>query len=265
MFPLLLFFNLSRRFRRENVLRTVAVNLRPRFLFRMLLVSGCCALVPGPVSAQFAGKPYQQWTAKEAEGLLIDSPWAQTRAGIVAVGRFDPPTAAANTAVTISLRSALPVRQALARLRQLRNKYEKKSDSERAAIDARNKELLECAECADYYVVALSPGPGSVNDLSTSILPLNTTSLAWLRLNVEIKNEKGETRELMKFVSPQLGGGEAVFYFSRFSSKREPLISPANRTLTISLDPHVFGWKTWTATKFEFDVAKMIVNGEVVF
>jgi hypothetical protein len=242
----------------------ILVNQRQRLLSRLLLVSGCCALVSGTVHAQFGGKQYQQWTVKEAEGLLVNSAWAQTRAGLVAVGRLDPPTAAANTAVTIRLRSALPLRQALVRLRQLKNKYDTKSDSDKAAIDGKNRPLLECPECADYYMVTVSPGPGSSNALSTN-LPLNTVSLAWLKLNVEIKNEKGETRELVKFIKEKFFGDEAVFFFSRFNSKGEPLISPANRTFTISFDPHVFGWKTWTVTRFEFDVAKMISNGKVVF
>jgi hypothetical protein len=240
------------------------VNQRQRLLSRLVLVTGCCAFVSGAVHAQFGGKPYQQWTAREAEGLLTNSAWAQTRAGLVAVGRLDPLTEAANTAATIRLRSALPVRQALARVRQLRNKYDTKSDSDKTEINAKNRPLLECPECADYYMVTLSPGPGSRNALSTN-LPLNTVSLAWLRLHVEIKNERGETRELMKVIREKFSGDEAVFYFSRFNSKGEPLISPANRTFTISFDPHVFGWKTWTVTKFEFDVAKIIVDGKVVF
>jgi hypothetical protein len=149
------------------------VNQRLRLLFRLLLLSGCCALITGTVHAQLNDRPYQQWTAKEAEALLFDSPWAQTRSGLVAAGRWDPLTEAANTAVTLSLRSALPVRQALARLRQLKNRYDKK----------------------------------------------------------------------MKFVNPKFVQDDAVFYFSRFNSKGEPLISPANRKLTISFDPRILRGK----------------------
>ena len=234
---------------------------RLRVLYFLLLVSGSLVL-PGSARAQLTDKPFQKWTAKEAEGLLIDSPWAQTRAGLVAAGWWDPLIEANNTAVTLSLRSALPVRQALARLRQLKNKYDKKSDSEKAAIDARNKPLLECSECADYYMVAMSPGPGSETGLPAN---LQRTSVAWLKLNVQIRNEKGESRELVKFVNPKSVQDDAVFYFSRFDSKGEPLIGPANRTVTISFDPRIFLWKKATLTKFDFDVAKMIVNGQVVF
>src|SRR5947207_14939606 len=126
-----------------------------RLFFSLLLVSGCCALIPSTVHAQLNGKPYQQWTAKEAEGLLNGSPWAQTVIGLILPGRFDPPIETVDTAVTLRLHSALPLRQALARLRQLKDNYDKKSDSDKAVIDAKNKPLLECQDCADFYVVAM--------------------------------------------------------------------------------------------------------------
>src|SRR5437660_8479247 len=233
-------------------------NQHLRFLFCLLLVT----LISSQVHAQFAGKSYQQWTAKEAEGLLINSPWAQTQAGLMAVGRLYPLTAAANTAITISLRSALPVRQALARLKQLKNKYDKKSNSEKAAIDDGNKSLLECPECADYYIVTMSPGPGSETGLPGS---LQKASFARVKLDVEMKNEKGETRELVKFVPPKFTLDNAMFFFSRFNSKGEPLIGSQNHTLTVSFHPGLFGFKPAMLSQFHFDVTKMIVNGQVAF
>ena len=216
------------------------------------------------VRAQYNGKPYQQWTANEAEALIRNSPWAQTRAEPMSVATLDPQTEPADTVVTVSLRSALPVRQARTRLTQLRNKYEKRTDHEKALIDAKTRLLLECPECADYYMVAISPGPKSTNPRFKN-LPWDTQSLGWMKKYIEIKNEKGETRELVKFVGPDFNDGEAVFYFSRFNSNGEPLISPANRMLTISVDSRVLRWAPWKLQKFEFDVSKIIVTGQVIF
>ena len=237
------------------------INQRLRAFSRSLLLSGCCALITGTVHAQLNNRPYQQWTAKEAAALLIESPWAQTVAGIIPAVGGDPSTAVADTTVTIRLHSALPLRQALARLRQLNNKYDQKSDSDKAAIDAKIKPLLECPECSDCYLVAMRTGPGCTNDMPRF---LDGMTLARLKLNVHIKNEKGETRELVKFINPRFNGGDAMFFFSRFNSNGEPLISPANRTLTILFD-HIFGWIPATVTKFEFDVAKMTIDGKVTF
>jgi hypothetical protein len=62
----------------------------------------------------------------------------------------------------------------------------------------------------------------------------------WLTTSNRDKHEKGETRELVKFLNPKLAREDVVFFFSRFNSKGEPLISPASRTLTISFDPGIF-------------------------
>ncbi len=236
-------------------------NKRPKILFALFMVSVGCALITSTVHGQLNGKPFQQWTAREAEGLLSNSAWAQTRAGLLKVEGFDIFTEVVDSAVTIRLDSALPLRQALARLKQLKNKYDQKSDRDKAAIDAKIKSLLECPECGDSYVVTIRPGPESRNELP---MFLERMTLATLKLNVHIKNEKGETRELVKFVNPRFNGGDAMFVFSRFNAKGEPLVSPANRTLTVWFD-QIFGWAKATVTKFEFDVPKMTINGKVVF
>jgi hypothetical protein len=209
----------------------------PARLALLAVMLGWAAILPAQqVYGQSDQKPYRQWTAEEVDKLLSNSAWAQTQGGLVEVGRLDPLTAAANTTITIRLRSALPIRQALARLRQLRNKYDKRSDIEKAAIDERNKPMLECSECADYYIVVMGPGPGSKGGVPTG---LQTMSLALVKDNVQIKNERGETRELVKFVRPRFFEDEAIFFFSRLNPKGEPLISPAHRTLTISFDPRI--------------------------
>src|SRR5262249_7860382 len=95
---------------RRRIMRTPAVWL-PVFTFGLVSF----------VSPRGPPKPMEQWTQKEAENLLIDSPWAQTLGGGVAADQ----QTLTGTTVTIRLRSALPIRQALARLRQLKSKYDK--------------------------------------------------------------------------------------------------------------------------------------------
>jgi len=235
-----------------------------RLFLTLLVLSASFALVPKSALAQFGGKPYQQWSAREAESLLANSPWAQTQVALVSIGRLDPLTETVDTAVTVRLRSALPVRQALARVNQLKDKYDRKTANERAAIDTRNKDLLECAECAEYYMVSITPGPGSRHDLPT-FLSSTRTSFELVRQNVVLENEKHETRELAKFIGPKFPAGEAIFFFPRLDAKGNPLIGPASRTVIISFDPRVFDWKKSTATKFKFDVVRIVIDGKVAF
>src|SRR5712692_1588372 len=140
----------------------------------------------------WATKPFKQWTKAEAEAVLNNSPWAKQQEVRI---KFDKETQAAagsysgvsgaaaaqsQTEVTsqvpvdfiftLRLRSALPVRQALVRLRQLQSDV-KMSDQERASYDARTKGLLECPACANNYVITLgskstnSPGADAVYTL----------------------------------------------------------------------------------------------------
>jgi len=90
-------------------------------------------------------------------------------------------------------------------------------------------------------------------------------SFAALKNYVQIANEYGETRVLVHFEPPKSQGGEAIFFFSRFNEKREPLLTPSNKKLSISLDPQIFRTNVAVPMKFEFDVSKMVLNDGVSF
>lgn len=233
----------------------------------MRVINGLTALfifaVWAPLAAtQVNDKTFEQWTLKEAETLLTESPWAQTLGGSVAVGGLELNSAVGGSSVTVRLRSAVPIRQALARVRQIKSKYEKLSASEKAAIDAKNKPLLECLPCADYYVVTIGPAPGTSKGVPTI---LQTMPLAQLKLNILLKNEKEETRELINFVKPKFAGDEAIFFFERFNASGQPLITPANRKVTLWFDPRFFEGNAMRLVSVNFDVAKITVEGKVDF
>ena len=210
--------------------------------------------------------PYQEWTLRDTEKLLTDSPWAQTRSkGIGLTGASgDQPSVNLSVdpeAVTLRLRSALPVRQALLRMRQIKAKYDRMSASEKAAFDSKNKPLVECPACADNYVITLSPAPGSRRGVPVS---LKTVPLAKLKLFVQVTDESGARRELVHFVPPNTQGEDAVFFFSQFDDRGAPLISPSSKKLIVTFDQQVITTNSSMGLmKFEFDVSRMVLDGEV--
>lgn len=210
---------------------------------------------------QSSQKPYRQWTTEEAEAVLIESLWAQTVHPAAVAGALSTDTPVSGAPVTIRLRSALPVRQALARLRELKAKYDKMSDKDKAGIDEKNKPLLECEPCRDYYIVAVSPGPSSSRGIPAKF---QTLTLDQAKLSVFLKNEKGESRELVNVVNPKVVGQEVVFFFARFDSAGAPLFGQASRKVVVSFSPAVLATANGI-TNFEFDVPKITVNGQVVF
>ena len=101
--------------------------VRSGFLFFVLLLS----LVEFGVGEDFwQKKPYQEWSEKECQRLLHDSPWADTFTTVESktrtTQRYDDLDRAAEPLPELSyvaqIRSALPIRQALMRQLQLDTK-----------------------------------------------------------------------------------------------------------------------------------------------
>jgi hypothetical protein len=238
--------------------------------------------------AFWASKSFKQWSKDEANKILNASPWVKTQEVRVkpasarrsVAGQTEssvsttPSTGARQTnlggaeapvdyKVTLRLRSALPVREALVRLRQLDAKYDNLSDTQRAAFDAdkRTKGLLECPACGDNYVVTMSaksvnaPGADFIYDgLKSATLPL-------LRQTFYLANERGERRELVHFTPPKAPGEEAMFFFPRLDDKGKPLFTPGDRKILFrTSDSNVTA-----ITNFEFDIATLLLNGDVAF
>lgn len=138
----------------------------PRFKLHAII-----ALVSFAAQAAFAQefwekKPYQQWSKAETEKMLSDSPWAQhitlAKPGIqglnsrifgsmagTQVGANQQSTVAEaehqddpHLTYTLQLRSAMPVRRAVARSLQLQKNYDRMSAAEKAKIDAKTNAYL---------------------------------------------------------------------------------------------------------------------------
>lgn len=123
-------------------------------------------LVISVVSIAFAAdfwisKPFTKWSDAEVERMRTDSPWAKTtilrtgtitgRGGIQAVNdsQIEP-----RITYAVSIRSAMPIREANVRLRQLRERYEKMDATAKQAFDAKWNTYLE-TKFSDTMVVAV--------------------------------------------------------------------------------------------------------------
>jgi hypothetical protein len=195
-------------------------------------------------------KSYNEWSMSDALRVLTDSPWAQT----------DIEREPNGYTVIIRLRSALPVRQAIVRQRQIRLNYDKFTPADKSRFDAEVKEFIECPDCSKYYILTL----GTMND-SYPLRALKDISLDALKSYTSLTNDKGERRDLVHFIPPKSEGGDAMFVFERFDNKGKPLLTASNKKFYFKIDEKVFEGKTLPIKKFTFEVSKLLRNGEIIF
>ncbi len=249
----------------------------------ILVFSICTTAIAGYPQSVWTVKPFTQWSRSDAEDVLNNSPWSsqqevrmqlekekQTAAGSYS-GVSSAAAAGSQTEVmsdlpvdfifTLRLRSALPVRQALVRLKQLESDSKKMSKKDLETFDTQIKGLLECPACANNYVVTLSSKslnrPGSDAVYAT----FKGGRLSDLQRFVFLANERGERRALVHFVPPKVPGEEAIFFFSRLDEKGAPLLTPANKQLLINLSDKQVN----SVSNFKIDVSKLVMNGKVEF
>jgi hypothetical protein len=228
-------------------------------------------------------KPFPEWSKGEAEAVLNASPWAmqqelrikfdqetQKAAGSYS-GVSSSAAAQSQTEVTSQvpvdfiftarLRSALPVRQALVRLKAIETDVEKMTDQQRVAFDKQMKGLLECPACAANYVVTLSSKSKNSPGADAVYATFKGGRLADLQRYVYIANERGQRRPLVYFVPPKAPGDEAVFFFPRTDDKGAPLLALDNKELLINLADN----QANSITNFRVDVTKLVLDGKVEF
>jgi hypothetical protein len=207
----------------------------------------------------YLGKPFRQWSKSETNKVLNDSPWVivqEERSFGVINSQFPN-----DFKFTLRLRSALPVRQAFMRMKQLEADYDKMSDADKASFDAKNKGTLECPACAQNYVVTLSSASESQRDFDWVFRTYRSATLESVQNYIFLSVDKGEKRSLIHFTPSKAIGGEAMFFFPRFDDKGNPLVTPNNKKLRFQISSSDGS----LSKNFEFDVAKLVINGEVVF
>jgi hypothetical protein len=238
------------------------------------------AVLPQKAQEDFLNRPFQQWTKAEVTRLLNDSAWARTQevrvrprrqmrsvAGQTESESVDRHAALGGAAeardykFTIRLRSALPIRQAIARLVQLEAKYDELSAAEKKNVDAQTSKLLECPECRDDYVISV--GFGSTNSQGADLIYewFRGQTIESLKRYIYLANDRGERRELSGFVSPKVPGDEAFFFFARRDRQGHPLISENDKKVIFRMSEQ----NTNSATNFTLDVRRMNVAGRIEF
>jgi hypothetical protein len=207
---------------------------------RVLILSLAATLLSLPLAAaaQWEKKAATEWTEKDAQRVLSDSPWAHTQVFTSATNLFRGPgfesqrpgstsTGVAN-ATHISFRvrflSALPIRQAIARL--ITTKQKQLSDEQASMI----KSFVN-GESQEYIVVSVTcdsqEAGANVREAQGLLMGRGTADLK----NITFLETKGGKRVfLQEYQRPRQDGIGARFIFPRMVDGK-PFITPESEEI----------------------------------
>jgi hypothetical protein len=235
-------------------------------------------------------KPIEKWNKEEALNILKESPWSQSfqaaegsiaaemqqtsrdQVGQRVTGRPEITRSDrqfGSQPIVVRLQSGLPIRQALVRLQQIDQGYDKMNTEQRARYDAEAKKFLDCKICQDYYVITITKFKRSSNEGVDDGM-FQVSKFEDLKGNIQLVNDKGEQRELVYFLAPKMAGESATLYFKRKDDKGNLLLTPENKTVKLVFNKYFLEDRSnpygpLLPRNFEFKVSKMMIDDQLAF
>jgi hypothetical protein len=221
-----------------------------------LLILSCtisCAWAQAkPSTSDWETKPIEEWGNKDVNYLLTDSPWSHTVKGWVQSGPL-----LVERSVQFRLHSAIAIRFARLRKRQLEEKYDSMDAKAKARFNQKYKSDLECAKCAASYIVSILDDGRELSKRGV---------VTGRKKHIYLSNDKGERRMLHGFMPPKTGGNEALFFFPRYDEKGEPLLKTDNETLVFNINVNEDDEPIFQLLKrVSINVREIVRDGKVVF
>jgi hypothetical protein len=207
----------------------------------VLLVVVLFLVLPLAVSAQWEKKTYTEWTDKEAQKVLNDSPWGKTQVFTSNVSMFRGPTSgrqgqstsatSSNTdnATHVNFRirflSAKPIREALTRMVEVKQKQPVSGE-----LAAHLKSLVD-TEFNDYIIITVSCDSQQVgSNVQEAIGLLRTRGTAELKNSTFLEVKGGKRLFLQEYQAPREDGIGARFIFPRLVDGK-PFITPESEEI----------------------------------
>jgi hypothetical protein len=196
----------------------------------LLLVVALIMIGYVSVSAQWDKKPFSEWSEKESLKLLNDSPWGQTQSLVDTSKMFDRDRRLSGgqsrivdtpqVDFRIRFLSAKPVRQAISRYLEIRQKNEM---SDQMASQLKS---FAAADFPDYIIITvLVEAPSPTNELRQAASTLDKLTTGDLTNNTYLVTKGGQKIFLKEYQSPRKDGLGARFIFPRIVEGK-PFLTP---------------------------------------
>lgn len=242
--------------------------------FRKIALSlAICFVLTQPIFSQkIWERDWRTWKIENTYKILNDSPWAKNCSrsnGRVPCRTFaaspleDNNQTAETPPVIVRFYSSLKIRQALWRLNQLRDGYDKMDEKQKEKYDESGKDFLACGVCKKYYVITLFQSIVDESGRSIFREELKNEKPENLSEKIYLSNDKNEKRKLEQFSLPGQKPYMMTLYFSVLGDGQNALIT--EKTKKISLNFKTGLWQKGILERIEFDVSKMLINGKLDF
>lgn len=229
-----------------------------RFLLAFFLLS---LFMPCARPDGLPEKEFSKWSVEEAVSVLNKSPWARqmtfTRVvGGIGSGVFGEKEIYSTFFVRIL--SAPPIRQALVRLQQIQQGYDRMDTAARTEFDGLTTRLLD-PDVGRWIVLTVnfrSNDPDTERNVKQFF---QSQSFETIKNRVHLSTLLFPQLEISAYYPPQGDAIGAKFVFPR-EVKSQPVLTDEDKTVTFQLDP--VGIESDLIV--DFPVAPMKINGELV-
>lgn len=229
----------------------------------LLVLAFACSLAVLAQEKFWEGKAPENWSRKDCERLLTDSPWARgwapERATVVTGGgRRASYMTGPRVVYRVQLWSALQIRQAMVRYAELDPNYKSLPEDARKAQDAE----------AARFVSAQFPDTVVVQVLYWKKDPKwaefwQGQSVGTLKTMVHLVGPRGQAAPVY-FTAPTHDKPEMQFVFPRFV-EGHPLLESGDDSLTLRMDLPPFGPFLQQVVSVRFEPKDMLAGGKLVY
>jgi hypothetical protein len=234
-----------------------------------------CLLLPALLLLSVAGytagkefwitKPYYEWTQKECQQMLQNSPWAKEISLTGTGGGGNDSTDSRTPFVTysIQLQTAAPIRQAIVRQSQIAQKYDSFPVEKKQEFDKKSQQYLD-GSSEDVVIVYVSFSTNSRDGLRKLLTHWPSQTVDLLKNSVYLSGSKSAKVPIAQFIPGAGGQPEFRFVFPRKLNGKE-IISPEDKVLRLEFNYPVVSSMGDGNGNVEFKTEKMKINDEVVY
>jgi hypothetical protein len=215
-------------------------------------------------------KAFKEWTQKECQKILTDSPWVKVLN--LTGANYDGGAAATDSQApyvkyNIQLNSAAPVRQAIVRQSQIANKYDSLPAEQKQTFD-QNAQGFLAGVGPDFVVVSVSYETNNLDYLRDLTRHWQAQTTELLRNSVYLSGSKGKKAAISQYIPGTGASQEFQFIFPR-AVDGEEVLKPGDKSLLLEFSyPEVdvpVSRRGYGRVFIEFKTDKMKIGDEVIY